>query len=70
MKIGKITFRNKKAWLAIYSEKGEQLGTWHVVDPDFVTTLKNEQPSRMKVWRRRVGKGVVTYPMRGAISQV
>jgi hypothetical protein len=50
VKIEKITFKNKKAWLAIYSNGGEYLGTWHVINPEFVDALKREHPQNIKAW--------------------
>jgi hypothetical protein len=50
MKIDKITFKNNKAWLAIYSKDGEYLGTWHVVNPEFVVALQNQHPKNIRVW--------------------
>jgi hypothetical protein len=50
MRINKITFRNNCAWLAIYSKSGEYLGTWHVVNIEFVDVLRNENPNTIRVW--------------------
>ena len=50
MKIDKITFKNNTAWLAICSENGEYLGTWHVINPEFVGVLQSQYPKNMKVW--------------------
>jgi len=50
MKIDKITFKNHQAWIAICSEDGEYLGTWHVINPEFVGVLRNENPKSMRVW--------------------
>ena len=50
MKIDKITFKDSKAWIAICSEDGEYLGTWHVINPEFVGVLQSQYPKNMKVW--------------------
>jgi len=50
MKINKITFKDHKAWLAIFSEDGEYLGTWHVVNPQFSQVLRKENPENIRVW--------------------
>ena len=50
MKIDKITFKDNKAWLAVCSDDGQYLGTWHVVNPEFVQVLRNEHPKNIKVW--------------------
>ena len=48
MKIDKITFKNNQAWIVIKSEEGEYLGTWHVVNPNFVIALQKEMPKKLK----------------------
>ena len=50
MRIEKLTFRNNKAWIAICSEDGEYLGTWSVVNPEFVGVLQNQHPENIKIW--------------------
>jgi hypothetical protein len=50
MKIDKITFKEGKAWLAVFSDENEYLGTWHVVNPQFVQALQNEHPKNLRVW--------------------
>ncbi len=50
MKIRKITFKNNCAWLAVYSKNGKYLGTWHVVNFEFVDALRNEHPKNIKIW--------------------
>ena len=46
MKIDKITFRNRQAWVVIRSEfDDEYLGTWHVVSPSIVKLLQEEMPT-------------------------
>ena len=50
MKIDKITLKENKAWIAICSDDGEYLGTWHVVNPKFVEVLRNEYPKSIKIW--------------------
>ena len=50
MRIEKLTFKNHQAWIAIYSNDGEYLGTWHVINPEFVEVLRNESPKNMRVW--------------------
>ena len=50
MKVDKITFKNKKAWIAICADDGKYLGTWHVVDHGFVEALRNEHPKSIRVW--------------------
>ena len=44
MKIDKITFKNKQAWVVIRSDNNKYLGTWHIVDTDFVKSLMKEMP--------------------------
>ena len=44
MKIDKITFKNEQAWVVIRSNNDEYLGTWHVVNGDFVKLLMKEMP--------------------------
>ena len=50
MKIEKLTFKNSKAWIAIYSKDGEYLGTWHVVNPAFVGVLQTQHPKNITIW--------------------
>ena len=50
MKIDKITFKDNKAWIAICSDGGDYLGTWHVVSPKFVEALRNEHPKSIRIW--------------------
>lgn len=38
--IDKTTFKNGQAWLAIRGDNGEYIGTWHIVNPEFVQQLK------------------------------
>ena len=44
MKIDKITFKNEHAWIVIKFEDGDYLGTWHVVNRDFVESIRKEMP--------------------------
>ncbi len=47
MKIDKITFKNEQAWMTIKSEEGEYIGTWHIVNIDFVKTLRDNMPDKI-----------------------
>jgi hypothetical protein len=47
MEISKISFRNGQAWLAIRGKKREHIGTWHIIDPEFVRALKKEIPKKI-----------------------
>lgn len=51
MRIDRLSFRNGQAWIAVYSELGEYLGTWHVVFPEFIRALQAEMPDRIRVWK-------------------
>jgi len=47
MKIDKITFKNAQAWIVVKSKDGEYIGTWHIVNEDFVEALRNEMPNKI-----------------------
>lgn len=49
MKIKKKTFKDKQVWLAIYSDKDEYLGTWHIVHPEFAQAVRDENPLNIKI---------------------
>ncbi len=51
MKIDKVTFKNKQAWLVIRDENGEYFGTWHIVNLAFVEALRKEMPTKLKFER-------------------
>lgn len=56
MKIGKITFKNKQAWIVIKSDDGvDYLGTWHCVDVSFVEELQKEMPQEIYFYKRTKG---------------
>jgi hypothetical protein len=50
MKIDRITFKNNQVWIAIYSDEGEYLGTWHVVHREFADTVRSENPQNLEIW--------------------
>lgn len=49
MKIGKITFRNEQCWLTILENNLKYLGTWHIVDKEFVKALKKKMPTKIEL---------------------
>ena len=49
MKIDKITFKNNQAWLVITSDDGNYLGTWHIVDINFVEVIKKLMPTEISI---------------------
>ncbi len=47
MKIDKITFKNNQAWVVLKDNDGNYLGTWHVVNIDFVNYIREINPEEM-----------------------
>ena len=47
MKIDKITFKNNQALVVIRDNSGLYLGTWHVVDSNFVEYIRKINPEEM-----------------------
>ena len=47
MKIDKITFKNNQAWLVLQDNDGNYLGTWHVINLDFVEYIRTINPKEM-----------------------
>ena len=50
MKIKKTSFKDKQVWLAVYSDKGEYLGTWHIINQEFAQAVRDENPQNIKIW--------------------
>jgi hypothetical protein len=42
MKIDKITYKNKQAWITFVSDKFEHMGTLHLVSDEYVDEVKNK----------------------------
>lgn len=47
MKIDKITFKNNQCWVVLKDNDGNYLGTWHVIEPNFVKYIRNINPEEM-----------------------
>lgn len=57
MKIDKITFKNDQAWVVLKDYDGNYLGTWHVVDFDFVNYIRKINPKEMFFEESLMNKG-------------
>lgn len=44
MNIDKKTFAQGQAWLAVRDNNGKHIGTFHIVDTDFVKSLEKSCP--------------------------
>ncbi len=47
MRIDKITFKNNQVWIVIKSVTGTYLGTWHIVNPEFVEYIRQKNPKEI-----------------------
>jgi len=51
MKIDKITFKDNQAWVTIRNHNNDYLGTWHIVNPDFVEYIRETMPKEILFFR-------------------